>query len=143
MAEAQANDKPVLTLNDKNYVIEDLSDQAKYCVAQIQDLDTQIGQSKARLDQLEVAVARGGRVGGVEHGSALQPRHAQLFRPRLIHHRTASPGKMVSFGEKWAIGTDLAQGTSIDGSRVSHEVPTRRLVWRGGVSRTRLSHRRE
>ena len=55
MAEAQAADKPVLTLNDKNYVIEDLSDQAKYCVAQIQDLEQQIGQSKARLDQLEVA----------------------------------------------------------------------------------------
>ena len=55
MAEAQAADKPVLTLNDKNYVIEDLSDQAKYCVAQIQDLEQQIGQSKARLAQLEVA----------------------------------------------------------------------------------------
>ena len=55
MAEAQANDKPVLTLNDKKYVIEDLSDQAKYCVAQIQDLDQQISQLKARLDQLEVA----------------------------------------------------------------------------------------
>ena len=55
MAEAQAADKPVLTLNDKNYVIEDLSDQAKYCGAQIQDLEQQIGQSKARLDQLEVA----------------------------------------------------------------------------------------
>ena len=55
MADAQANDKPVLTLNDKNYVIEDLSDQARYCVAQIQDLEQQIGQSKARLDQLEVA----------------------------------------------------------------------------------------
>ena len=55
MAEAQAADKPVLTLNDKNYVIEDLSDQAKYCVAQIQDLEQQIGQSKARHDQLEVA----------------------------------------------------------------------------------------
>ena len=55
MAEAQANDNPVLTLNDKNYVIEDLSDQAKYCVAQIQDLDQQISQLKARLDQLEVA----------------------------------------------------------------------------------------
>ena len=55
MAEAQAADKPVLTLNDKNYVIEDLSDQAKYCLAQIQDLEQQIGQSKARLDQLEVA----------------------------------------------------------------------------------------
>jgi hypothetical protein len=55
MADAQANDKPVLTLNDKNYVIEDLSEQARYCVAQIQDLESQIGQSKARLDQLEVA----------------------------------------------------------------------------------------
>ena len=55
MAEAQAADKPVLTLNDKNYVIEDLSARAKYCVAEIQDLEQLIGQSKARLDQLEVA----------------------------------------------------------------------------------------
>ena len=55
MAEAQANDKPVLTLNDKNYVIEDLSDQARYIVAQLQDLKTQEAQQKARLDQVVVA----------------------------------------------------------------------------------------
>ena len=57
MAEAAATteEKPVLTLNDNQYIIEDLSEKAKYYVAQIQDLETQIGQSKARLDQLEVA----------------------------------------------------------------------------------------
>ena len=55
MAEPDATEKPVLTFNDKNYVIDDLSEQARYCVAQIQDLDQQISQTRARLDQLEVA----------------------------------------------------------------------------------------
>jgi hypothetical protein len=55
MAEPEATEKPVLTFNDKNYVIDDLSEQARYCVAQIQDLDQQISQTRARLDQLEVA----------------------------------------------------------------------------------------
>ena len=55
MAEPEATEKPVLTFNDKNCVIDDLSEQARYCVAQIQDLDQQISQTRARLDQLEVA----------------------------------------------------------------------------------------
>jgi len=48
-------EKPTLVYNDKSYVIEELSDQAKYIVNQIQDLGTQIASTKARLDQLEVA----------------------------------------------------------------------------------------
>ena len=51
----EVTDKPTLQLNDKNYIIEDLSDQARYIVAQLQDLKTQEAQTKARLDQVTVA----------------------------------------------------------------------------------------
>ena len=55
MAEATTQDQPVLSFNDENYVIDDLSDQAKYIVAQLQDLEQQLTGNRARLDQLEVA----------------------------------------------------------------------------------------
>ncbi len=48
-------DKPTLNFEDKNYIIEDMSDQARYIVAQLQDLQTQEGQTKAKLDQITVA----------------------------------------------------------------------------------------
>ena len=48
-------DKPTLNFEDKNYVIEDMSDQARYIVAQLQDLKQQEAQTKARLDQIVVA----------------------------------------------------------------------------------------
>jgi len=48
-------EKPTLVYNDKSYVIEELSDQAKYIVNQLQDLGNQIASTKGRLDQLEVA----------------------------------------------------------------------------------------
>ena len=48
-------DKPTLNFEDKNYVIEDMSDQARYIVAQLQDLQTQESQHKAKLDQITVA----------------------------------------------------------------------------------------
>ena len=48
-------DKPTLTFNDKNYIIEDMSDQARYIVAQLQDLQAQESQAAARLDQVKVA----------------------------------------------------------------------------------------
>ena len=51
----EVTDKATLQLNDKNYVIEDLSDQAKYIVAQLQDLKNQEAQTKAKLDQVTVA----------------------------------------------------------------------------------------
>ena len=51
----EVTDKPTLQLNDKNYIIEDLSDQARYIVAQLQDLKTQEAQTKARLYQIVVA----------------------------------------------------------------------------------------
>ncbi len=57
MAEAAATteEKPVLTFNDNQYIIEDLSEKAKYYVAQIQDLDVQLNTTRAKLDQLEVS----------------------------------------------------------------------------------------
>jgi len=48
-------EKPTLVYNDKSYVIEELSDQAKYLISQVQDLGNQIASTKGRLDQLEVA----------------------------------------------------------------------------------------
>lgn len=50
-----AEEKPVLTFEERNYVVDELSDVAKYIISQLQDLDTQAGQMKAKLDQVEVA----------------------------------------------------------------------------------------
>jgi hypothetical protein len=52
---SEVQEKPTLVFEDKNYVIEDLSDQAKYFVGQLQDLMQQAQATKARLDQVEVA----------------------------------------------------------------------------------------
>ncbi len=46
---------PTLTFEDQTYVVDELSDVAKYIINQLQDLDTQAGQMKAKLDQVEVA----------------------------------------------------------------------------------------
>lgn len=44
-----------LTYNDKEYDIDSISDKAKYFISQIQDLNTQGAQYRAKLDQAEVA----------------------------------------------------------------------------------------
>lgn len=51
----QLESKPTLVLDDKEYIIEDLSEQAKYLVMQLQDLEQQARSTKARLDQIEIA----------------------------------------------------------------------------------------
>ena len=51
----EVQEKPTLVLDGENYVIEDLSDRAKYFVGQLQDLQQQTSAQKARLDQIEVA----------------------------------------------------------------------------------------
>lgn len=51
----EETEKPTLVYDDKTYLIEGLSDRAKYLVGQVQDLNSQISQTKAKLDQLEVA----------------------------------------------------------------------------------------
>ena len=55
MADVETKEKPVLTFDDKDYVIDNLSDTAKYFVTQLQDLSAQEAQAKARLDQVTVA----------------------------------------------------------------------------------------
>ena len=55
MADVETTEKPVLTFDDKDYVIDNLSDTAKYFVTQLQDLSAQEAQTKARLDQVTVA----------------------------------------------------------------------------------------
>ena len=52
----EVQEKPTLVFNDENYVIEDLSDQAKYMVAQLQDLKAQQQQTTARLAQIKVGI---------------------------------------------------------------------------------------
>ena len=55
MATEITDQEPVLVLNEKKYIISDLSDEAKYCVAQLQSVQTQIGGAQASLDQLQMA----------------------------------------------------------------------------------------
>ena len=55
MATEITDQEPVLVLNEKKYIISDLSDEAKYCVAQLQSVQNQIGSNQASLDQLQMA----------------------------------------------------------------------------------------
>ena len=55
MADMETAEKPVLTFDDQDYVIENLSDTAKYFVSQLQDLASQEAQTKSRMDQVTVA----------------------------------------------------------------------------------------
>ena len=47
--------EPVLVLNDKKYIINDLSDEAKGCIIQIQSVQTQMNQTQASFEQLQMA----------------------------------------------------------------------------------------
>jgi DNA-directed RNA polymerase subunit L len=48
-------EKATITLDDKTYTVEDLSQAAQYCLAQIQDLQQQSNTARARVDQLAMA----------------------------------------------------------------------------------------
>ena len=47
--------EPVLVLNDKKYIINDLSDEAKACLIQLQSVQTQMNQTSASFEQLQMA----------------------------------------------------------------------------------------
>ena len=49
------NTESKVTINEMEYVIDELSDVAKYFVAQVQDLSVQERQISARLDQVKAA----------------------------------------------------------------------------------------
>ena len=47
--------EPVLVLNDKKCIINDLSDEAKSCIVQLQSVQTQMNNTQASFEQLQMA----------------------------------------------------------------------------------------
>ena len=47
-------DDKTITMNGTDYDIDQISDKAKYLVAQLKDLQRQAEQTRARMDQIEV-----------------------------------------------------------------------------------------
>jgi|TARA_B110000503_G_scaffold132273_1_gene208021 hypothetical protein len=56
MTEVTENEVQTISMNDKDYKVEDLSEKAKYLVSQVQDMQTQANQARARLDQIHVGI---------------------------------------------------------------------------------------
>jgi len=50
------NDEPVLMLDEKKYIIAELSDEAKIAIAQINDLQQQLNINSARAAQNQMAI---------------------------------------------------------------------------------------
>lgn len=55
MSTQVTNDEPVLVLDDKKYLIENLSDDAKYVVGVLQDLNMQLQSAQMRITQLQAS----------------------------------------------------------------------------------------
>ncbi len=55
MATEVTDQEPVLVLNEKKYIINDLSDEAKTCIIQLQNVQTQMNQTSATFEQLQMA----------------------------------------------------------------------------------------
>ena len=55
MATEVTDQEPVLVLNEKKYIINDLSDEAKSCIIQLQNVQTQMNQTQASFEQLQMA----------------------------------------------------------------------------------------
>ena len=56
MTEVTENEVQTITMNDKEYKVDEISDKARYLVSQVQDMQTQANQARARLDQIEVGI---------------------------------------------------------------------------------------
>lgn len=52
----EQQETPTLNINDKEYVIEDLSDNAKYLISQIRDVQAQAEQTRRRMHQVQVTL---------------------------------------------------------------------------------------
>ena len=57
MAAEVTTDEPVLLLDDKKYLIDELTDEAKISIAQINDLQQQLNINSARAAQNQMAIA--------------------------------------------------------------------------------------
>jgi predicted transcriptional regulator len=55
MSTQVTNDEPVLVLDDQKYLIENLSDDAKYVVGVLQDLNIQLQSAQMRMTQLQAS----------------------------------------------------------------------------------------
>ncbi len=55
MATEITDQEPVLVLNEKKYIINDLSDEAKSCIMQLQNVQTQMNQTTSTFEQLQMA----------------------------------------------------------------------------------------
>ena len=51
------NEVQTISMNDKEYKVDELSDRAKYLLSQVQDMQTQANQARSRLDQIQVGIA--------------------------------------------------------------------------------------
>jgi len=47
--------EPVLVIGEKKYVLNDLSEEAKTCVVQLQNVQAQMNDTAARFEQLQMA----------------------------------------------------------------------------------------
>ena len=48
------NEKTPITVNDKEYIIEDMTDEQKALLNHVQDLDRKMGNAQFNLDQLSI-----------------------------------------------------------------------------------------
>ena len=47
--------KETISIDDKNYVVEEMTSEQKYCIAQLRDLNTKQGNFQFQMDQLMAA----------------------------------------------------------------------------------------
>jgi hypothetical protein len=55
MTDVTENAVQTISFNDKEYRVDEISEKAKYFISQLQDLQAQAVQTRARLDQIDVA----------------------------------------------------------------------------------------
>ena len=55
MATEVTNEEPVLMLDDKKYIISEMSDDAKYLVSALQNIATKQSQHRMEMDMLTVS----------------------------------------------------------------------------------------
>ena len=74
MATEITDQEPVLVLNDKKYIINDLSDEAKSCIVQLQSVQTQMNNTQASFEQLQMAFnGFNDRLAGLVEGDNTEP----------------------------------------------------------------------
>ena len=56
MTEVTENAVQTISMNDIEYKVDELSEKARYLVSQVQDMQAQGNQTRAKLDQIEVGI---------------------------------------------------------------------------------------